>query len=158
MNAHFHELSPEEQKLLHQAPLLVSILIAGADGKIDTDEKHRVLEVVHTKTFSEKNELSEFYKELNMTAEKDLRTLIAALPDDTEERNTMISDLLSGLNPILKKLESNLALRFYKNLREFANYIATADGGFWGIGSVSAEEKAWVKLPMIENPAAESNA
>jgi len=152
MLEHITNLTEKEKNLILHAPMYVSILIAGADGEINDTEKHRILELIHTKTFSEKYELKELYKTLDIDAAHELRQLIAALPDETVERNNYLSDLLAGLNNILPKLEHRFQVQFYKSLRQFAHYIATADGGFWGLGNVKHSEAEFLKLPMIQNP------
>lgn len=152
MLEHITNLSQEEKNLILHAPMYVSVLIAGADGEINETEKHRILELIHTKTFSEKYELRELYQTLDSGAQLELRELIAALPEDRDERNQYLSDMLARLNTVLPKLEHRFQLHFYKSLRQFAHYIATADGGFWGVGTVKYSEAEYVKLPMIHNP------
>jgi len=149
---HIHHLSEEEKNLVLQAPVYVSLLIAGADGHIQQEEQKRILELVHTKTFSEHYELRELYATLNHDLAEHLRQMMAALPEDTNERQAMLSGLLGRLNHIFPQLEKHFARRLYKNLREFAHYIAHADGGFWGISAVSDAEQQWIKLPMLEEP------
>jgi len=149
---HIHHLSEEEKNLVLQAPVYVSLLIEGADGHIQQEEQKRILELVHTKTFSEHYELRELYATLNHDLAEHLRQMMAALPEDTNERQAMLSGLLGRLNHIFPQLEKHFARRLYKNLREFAHYIAHADGGFWGISAVSDAEQQWIKLPMLEEP------
>lgn len=152
MHKHIHHLSAEEKKLMINAPLYVSVLIAGADGNIKNEEKARTVELVHIKSFSEHHGINEFYKELDHDVAEELRNLIASLPENTEERQTLLSDLLAGLNHIFPKLDHVFVSHYYKSLREFAHYIATAEGGFWGMGAISKEEEKYLKLPMIHEP------
>ena len=150
---HIQNLTEEEKELILNAPLFVSLLIAGADGNIDSDEKNRALELIHTKTFSERYELREMYKTLDRNAADEMRDMLAALPENTEERNQHLSDMLSRLNDIFPKLDASFAISLYENLRQFAHYVATAEGGWWGVGSIGTAEKVFVKLPMLNNPA-----
>ncbi|MBL7811737.1 MAG: hypothetical protein JNL57_05895 [Bacteroidetes bacterium] len=149
---HIKSLSQEEKDLVLHAPMYVSVLIAGADGLVDDVEKKRILELIHTKTFSEKYELRELYRELDHDAANELRSLIAALPENTAERNQYLSDMLSRLNRIMPKLEKHFARQLYHSLRQFAHYVATAEGGFWGVNAITPAEQEWVHLPMIQNP------
>jgi tellurite resistance protein len=150
---HILNLSDEEKALILNAPLYVSLLIAGADGHIDSDEKNRAIELIHTKTFSERYELREMYKTLDHNAAEEIRKMIAALPENTDERNKFLSDMLARLNNLFPKLDQSFAISLYENLRQFAHYVATSDGGWWGVGSVGPAEKVYVKLPMLNNPA-----
>ncbi len=145
-------LNPEEKHLLLEAPLYVSALIAGADGHINSEEKRRTLELVHTKTFSEKFGVRDIYRELDLHTSEHFDRLVNGLPEETTERQEFLSEKLAGLNTVLGKLNYSFAHRYYKSLREFAFYIATAEGGFWGINSVNNAEGHWVKLPMISEP------
>lgn len=154
MLEHIKNLSENEKNLVLNAPLYVTVLVAGADGEISGDEKNRAIELIHTKTFSESYELREIYQQLDYKSSDELRKLIAALPESTQERNQYLSDLLAELNGVFPKLEPHFAKQLYKSLKEFAHYIATAEGGFWGVGSVSPAERAVVKLPMLQDPTA----
>ncbi len=155
MLEHIHNLKPEEKDLLIHCPLYVSILIAGADGEIHDAEKQRTLELIHTKTFSEKYELKALYIELEHDAEHELRRLIAELPKERDERIQAITEQLEKLNHILPKLEHRFQVHFYNSLRQFAHFVSRAEGGFWGIGAKTHLEKDLVKLPMINNPSQE---
>lgn len=152
MFEYIHNLSESEKNLVLNAPLYVTILVAGADGEISHEEKKKAIEIIHIKSFAEGYEMREIYKNLEYDVAHELRTLIAALPEATTERNQYLSDLLAGLNQIFPKLDKNFAVKYYKSLREFAHYIAHAEGGFWGVASVSSAEKEVVKLPMIMDP------
>lgn len=132
--------------------MYVSLLIAGADGDINDKEKHRILELIHTKTFSEKYELKELYQTLDHDAAHELRQMIASLPESKNERNQILIDKLSQLNKIMPKLEHRFQIHLYKSLRQFAHYIAHSDGGFWRVGAVKHAENEFLKLPMIQNP------
>jgi hypothetical protein len=149
---HIHHLSEEEKNLVLQAPVYVSLLIAGADGHVQLEEQQRILELVHTKTFSEQYELRALYAELDHDLAAHLRQMLVSLPENTEERQDMLSGLLQRLNLIFPQLEKHFARQLFKSLREFAHYIAHADGGFWGISAVSDAERQWIKLPMLEEP------
>ncbi len=146
-------LSEEEKQIVLLSPVYVSLLIAGADGHFDSDEKKRILELIHIKTFSERYELTMLYTELETEANLQLRNMIASLPEDTQERNQLLSDLIARLNTILPKMEPIFAIQLYDSLRQFAHYIANADGGWWGISAIGAAEREFVKLPMLDKPA-----
>lgn len=150
-----NHLTAEEQQIVTLSPIYVSLLIAGADGHFDTDEKKRIVELVHTKTFSERAEMQTLFKHINDDVEGQVRMLISSLPEHTAERNQLLSDLIARLNDILPKLDPNFAVQLYNSLRQFAHYIAIADGGWWVISAVSDSEKPFVKLPMLNVPQAQ---
>jgi len=145
-------LTADEQQIVTQSPIYVSLLIAGSDGHFDTDEKKRMVELIHTKTFSEKFELQTLYKQLEVNAEEQIREMIASLPENLEERTKILSDQISRLNDIFPKMEFSIAHQLYESLKQFAVYIATADGGWWGMSPISTAEKTYIKLPMLNAP------
>jgi len=71
------------------------------------------------------------------------------IPAESKEGTQIISDKLTGLNPILAKLPQILAAKYYKSLTSFAKHIARADGGFFKMWSISKEEEALIGLPML---------
>lgn len=147
-------LDKEEKDLLIAAPTLVAALIGGADGDFTDDEIERAAEVIHIKTFSEKHEhVREIYELLDHAQTKeDLVKLMVSLPKVTTERNQHLAGQLEKINEILPRLNYSFSIRYYKSLRQIAHLVANADGGFWGMGAMHEAEKAYVKLPMIEEP------
>lgn len=150
MSNYFEAISENEYRSLLESISLVTILIAGADGTVDAEEKEWAVKVANIRTYSGPEILREFYKDVGPTFEEKLDNLIKALPDNTEKRNAVISERLSKLNPILNKLEQSIGATFYENLTSMALHIAKASGGFMRMWSISKAEAKWVKLPMID--------
>ena len=146
------KLHHDEQELIKKAPLLVSILIAGADGQIDSEEIEEVVKLIHIKAYAEASDMRHLYRELDQDAEKAFNEILKGLPTDPQEREKRISEELSGLNPIMEKLDGTLAIDFYKSLRSFAVFVAQATGGVLGMLKVNYHEKDLLKLPMLIEP------
>ncbi len=149
------QLSEEEKDLLYKSPLLVTILIAGADDNIDKDERESALlsTTFNYQTFVEEPSLENFYKEVTKNFMGKLNKMIKTLPPDANSRNPVISVELEKLNEVLPKLDNEFAQLFYESLRSLAHHVAKASGGFMGMGSISSDEKEWVDLTMIHSPA-----
>ncbi|MEO1624252.1 MAG: hypothetical protein AAFV25_03775 [Bacteroidota bacterium] len=145
----FHGLEQEEVDLMYNSFALITLLIGGADGKLDEDEQNWAAKITHIRSFTNEDSLKDFYQEVNDKYQEKLNKLSEGLPADTEARNQSLSDQLSGLNAILAKLEEVFAARLYRDMRSFAKQVAKASGGFLSIGSISKAEKAWIELPMI---------
>ena len=124
-------------------------MIAGADGKIEKEEKDWSAKIAKIRTYSNPDVLHDFYVEVGRNYSSKLDQLIDELPDDTDKRNQMISNQLSELNEIFPKLEGHYAAILYQSMMSFAKHVAKASGGFFGIGSISKSEKKWIDLPMI---------
>ncbi len=152
MIAEFEELENEEVELLLQAPLLVSILIAGADGKIDNSELHEAVSLAKLKQTKARKDLIEYYSEVSEDFEDKLKFLINNLPMGPEARNTKIVQELAKLSDILPKLPAHFARELFASLKDFAKKIAEASGGILGYMSVGYEESKYIELKMIKNP------
>lgn len=149
---HISKLHRDEQELIKKAPLLVSILVAGADGQVDSEEIEKSVKLIHIKSFSEASDIRHLYREIDHDVEAGLNALLKELPTDAAEREKRVSEQLAGLNPILAKLDSLIATDFYNSLRSFALHVAQTSGGFFGMMQLNHHEKEVVKLPMINEP------
>ncbi len=145
----FEGLTNEEANLLTDTIPLVTILIAGADGNIDQEEKDWATKLTKIRGYAHPETLQDYYQKVGDNYEERLTSLINNLPDDTDQRNKLISEKLAELNHIFPKLDENLAYRLYESFTTFADHVARASGGFLRFGSISKAEAAYVKLPMI---------
>lgn len=153
MITYFEKLREDEIKLMYRTPLLVSVLIAGADNKIDKKEIKDVVSLTKIKQNKARSLLLDFYKEIGETFETDLNEEIASLPASAQKRNTYIVDELRRLNIILPKLDRKFAIEFYESMKEIAHTVAHASGGLLGYLTVGVEESRYMELNFIRNPA-----
>jgi hypothetical protein len=148
----FEKLREDEIQVLLDAPVYVSILIAGADGNIDKSERKEAISVARAKQSRAREQLVDFYKVISEKFENRFNELIDSLPEDTEERNKAITMELRKLNFILPKIEKNWSIKFYASLKDLGKKIAEASGGVLGYLSVSYEEAKFMELKMINDP------
>ena len=148
----FEHLSKEEQDLLYKAPVMITILIAGADDDIDDAEKATAEKVLNYKRVAGDAELLNYYEEVHKDFEEHLTELLKDYPTLAETRNPIIAKQLEQLNDILPKLHRDFAITYYDNLRSYARKVAEASGGFLGFMSIGPKEQKWVKLQMIKDP------
>lgn len=150
----FKKLSGEELEMLIKAPLLVSILIAGADGSIDKSEIKGAINTTRKKTQSN-SALKTFYTEVAEDFEDKLKVLLQGYPSNSAERCAQLENELTLLNPILTKVEGKLAREIYESLKSLALATAKSSGGLFGFtSSIGPEEAKYVELPMIQPPGA----
>jgi tellurite resistance protein len=147
----FHHLTRQETELAYKAPILVSLLIAGADGNIDRKEIQGAIRYVEKKHRRSTTALAALLKEIGSDFEDKLKILMQEYPIEPIKRNALIVDELTRLNNLFLKLEPALASEFYQALLEIAEKTARSSGGFLGLNKIGAEEVRYVKLPMI-NP------
>jgi len=149
MNSYFDSISKDEYALLQEAIFDVTILIAGADGQIDQEEKDWADKIANIRSYSGPEILREFYGQIDGYFETHLQERIEEAPKDVEERNVELATSLRNLNPILAKLPQEVGATYYESITSLATHIAKASGGFMRIWAISSEEAAWVELPMI---------
>lgn len=151
----FEKLTREEQEFMYAIPAIVTVLIAGADGTIDLREKNAAAKLVHLRDHMGDEELMAYYHEVAEAFEANLDKVINSAPGILAERNKALSSQLEKLNGIWPKLDPTFAASFYKSIRSFAKRVAEASGGILRFGSVGVEERYWMDLNMVEDPAAE---
>jgi hypothetical protein len=143
-------LKESEVELMLKAPVLLCILIAGADGTIDRKEIKEAINVTVKK--KDKTILDNYFKEVSQDFEDKLKILLQSYPYESTQRNPILIQELSQLNPILKKLDRLFSKPFYDMLKELAEKIAGSSGGLWGMMSVDSEEAKYIRLPMLDDP------
>ena len=146
-------LSDEEKLFLQKTPVLVAILIAGADNKIDKSEIKEALRISRYKPIRARILLKDFYSSIGDEFEYNLIEEIASLPREARKRTPLIVEELEKLNSILPKLDRKFAIQFYESMKDIAKKIAKASGGVLGYISVDYEESKLMELKMIKNPA-----
>ncbi len=145
----FQNLSKEEIDALVEAPALITVLVGTADGELDSEERNWSERLLRSRTYNNPRELNEFYRVVAEGFWAKVQSEMTHLPDDAAARNKELSDRLAKLNPILAKLDVELAADLYKGFIGLAEETAKASGGFLRIGAISAEESKWIKLPML---------
>lgn len=144
------KLNDHEIELMLKAPVLLCILIAGADGTIDRKEIKEAINITVKK--KDKTILDNYFKEVAQDFEDKLKILLQSYPYESTQRNPILIQELGQLNPILNKLHKSFAKAFYDMLKELAEKIAGSSGGLWGMMSVDSEEEKYIRLPMIKDP------
>jgi len=150
-------LSASEKMILHEAPVLVTILIAGADGDMDDSEKKEADHLIKFRAGLSRNPLLEdYYQEVERNFDELYKSFTAKLPEEVDKRSTTISNRLEMLNNILPKTSPKFAKALYDDLKDFAKHIAEASGGIkWmNFATVSEEEQMWIGLEMLVDPGA----
>lgn len=154
MIAEFENLSSSEVELMFKAPILVSILLAGADNNIDRTEIQEAIDLAKKKSRKSRARLIEFYSTVSEDFEDKLKVVLQSFPPNAKDRNPLITLELSALNAILSKIDKSFATHYYESIKEIALKIAQSSGGmFWIKKSIGTEEAKYVGLPMVNNPA-----
>lgn len=151
MTSELDKLSDRELEVLLKAPVLVCILVAGADGKIDKKELRKAVSVARSRAKTQAD-LSAFYTLASADFEDKVRVLLQNYPKDAASRNAIVETELQELNEILPRLSTSFHKGYYDLLRDLAQTIATSSGGWLGYNAIAEEEARYVELAMISRP------
>ncbi len=156
MNKGFENLSTAEYEKLRCSVAWVALLIAGADGKIDSEEISWASKIAKIRSYANPDSLTPFYQDVGKDFDEYFKGILDNSPKDTKTRTTIAVDKIAELNPILAKLSPFMAYSIYTSLQTFATHVAKASGGFLRMWSISHEEDKYINLPMLnEVPFAE---
>ncbi len=148
----FKTLRDDEIEVLLDAPVLVSVLIAGADDKIDAAEIKQAVEIANNKQSRAREQLIDYYKEVGKDFHAKFVKYVDSMPTDAKARNEQITQELRKLNHILPKIDQPFAVKLHASLKDMAKKVAEASGGLLGYMSVSYEEAKLMELKMIDDP------
>ncbi len=144
-------LSTSQQELMMKAPILVCMLIAGADEEIDAHEMKGAIQLAESAR--KKERVSALFKMAAEDFEDKFKIILQSLPQEPTERNRIIIEELRGLNDVFPKLDPTFAGEYLRCLRFVAKRIAQSSGGVLGINAIGEEESLLINLPMIIEPA-----
>ena len=150
MPREFKDLNETETSLMLDAIPLITILVAGADGNIDKKELASAEKMTKVRSYDFNSQLKDYFKRVGEQFSDRLEKYNAELPKDIDKRTEAIAELLSGLNPILHKMDDFDAAIYYKNFRSFAKHVAEASGGIMRFMTIGPKEADVVELPMLE--------
>ena len=132
-----------------KAPVLVCILIAGADGNIDKKEIKEAILLTQKKTNAT---LAGYLNEVSQDFEDKLKVLIQSYPHTPAERAVAIMKELGQLDAVFTKIDRHFAAQIYQMLKQLASKIASSSGGIWGMNTVTDEEAKYLDLSAIHDP------
>lgn len=146
----FHNLSEEEVALMNKMPALITLLIAGADDKVDDEEKKWAAAVVNYRRITGDELLFDYYENVEDTFEMQLLDMIKGYPEGHEKRTKILVEEISAVNEVLPKVNEKYAQSLVSSWKSLAKQVAKASGGFLGFNSVSKQEEEFLGLDMIK--------
>jgi hypothetical protein len=125
----FGKLSPEELICLYKAPVLVSVLAASSDNKINKAQKEEALKLAHLKTFTARIQLLFYYKEVEKHFKENFESLEKQFyPFDRAQREALQHEI-ANVNHVINKLDKNLARILHESLNKYANHVKKSGVG-----------------------------
>lgn len=150
MNEKFKGITDAEYLQLIKAISDITVLIAGADGKIEESETEWANKITKIRSYNLPKALSEFYKQVGLTFSEDVDKLVTEFRADSEGTTNLIKLRLAKLNDVFTKIENRtLAYELHQSLLSFAKHVARSTGGFFGWGAIGSKEDQVVDLNMI---------
>ncbi|MBK7959422.1 MAG: hypothetical protein IPK03_15840 [Bacteroidetes bacterium] len=150
MQNQLHKLNDIERQQLLNAPVLITLLIAGADGKSDERELDWATRVTHFRKETAHFTLQYFYEVVGENFNDKLKQAISNHDADTAGRKAQLTNEIAQINPILAKLDEHYREKLVESFRSLAEQVAEGSGGIMGFFSTSKEESTLMKLEMIE--------
>ena len=152
MQKAFSNLSEKDIDELCLIPIWISILIAGADDFIDQNEIKKAVKVAKEKQFDEDHLIIEYYAKVAQKFEVNLKGYISLMPNKRDQRIEFLIKKIERVNHFFSMMEVRTAHQLYLSFKDFANKVAHASGGIFGLLSVSYEESKFIDLKMIIDP------
>lgn len=149
MTEYFSTINEKDYGKLKDAVALITLLIGGADGDLDKDERAWAEKVTKIRSYKMSEDLIGFYQEVGKDFSSRLDQFIADFPVSVDDREKLIAERLTALDPILASLDPSVAYHLYKSYLSFAEHVAKASGGIFGFFSVGPHEGELISLPMI---------
>ncbi len=116
-------LTSTEQALLIKAPALVSVLAATTDNEISDKERNSAIELAHLKTLTHHPLLKAYYESVEPAFKNNFESTIRRYaPFDNAKREALEAEI-KQLEPILLKLDPNLAQLLHKSLSSYADHV-----------------------------------
>ncbi len=147
----FKQLNEEQFKTLTDTIARIAILIGGADGRFDKEEKDWAEKITKIRTYANEDTLHGFYTMVGRDFDAVIEKELAELPGLVEDRSNVLIEKLAEVNAILPLLDHSVRKALYKSYVSFAKHVAKASGGFFDFWSISLAEEKWLDLEMI-NP------
>jgi hypothetical protein len=122
----FEKLTIQEQELLFQAPILMSVLASCGDGEVNKQQKAEAIKLAHIKTFTAVPLLRPYYQEVEKRFREDFESIAKLYsPFDEKKRNELKMEI-EKVQPILKKINPVYAELLGKSLERYANHVKRA--------------------------------
>ena len=119
-------LSNNEHTALLKFPVLISLLAANGDGRLDEAEKNAATKFSHTKTFSAEPFLSEFFSEADAVFQSNLEQINNGLPQEQVGREVAIKSQILILERISRKLGKKYSSAILRSMKSYREHVSKA--------------------------------
>ena len=147
------KLTDKQREKLIEAIPLIAVYVAFSDGSLDKKEVDSAKRIANLRRFNpEKDaELRKYYNEALESFDDRFYRLVAALPDDVDERTNILEKRLSDLNTIVQGINPYLRHKLILSFKSFARHVGKAEGTFLGMGGIGPAQAKAMKLEMFSD-------
>ncbi len=125
----FEKLTRQDQNLLLNGPVLVSVLAASAAGEIPDYEKADAIKLVHLKTYTADPLLIPYYQEVDKHFKENFELMAKKYAPFNAEKRALLQKEVIALNAAIAKLETAFASTLHTSLLGYAEHVKKAYKG-----------------------------
>lgn len=115
-------LSLEDRTQLLMAPVYITLHTAASHGELDEADKNAAVKLNHLRAFASPKGLKDFYHQVELEFEADVKELDEALPKDPHDRKVILEYEIAQVEDVLVKLDPDLAQRLRESFQNFAQH------------------------------------
>lgn len=148
-------LNQEEADFLLQVPVLITILIGDADHNLTRAEIEWAEKIARFRSVKGDKNVQDFYRNLEPVFHEKLEQKLSEYNQIALNNQYIVDRVYEDLkrtNPILEKLDPEIAKSLYQSFKSFAIHVAKASGNVLGMGGINPEEHRYISLDMLKDP------
>lgn len=148
-------LSNQEEALLLEVPVLITILIGDADHNLTDQEIKWAEKIAKFRSVKGDKNVQDFYRNLEPVFHERLNQKLDEYNQIALSNQYIVDRVYEDLkqaNPILEKLDPEISKSFYESFKSFAIHVAKASGHVLGMGGINPEEHRYINLEMLKDP------
>ncbi len=130
MITQFEKLTKEEAALLFRAPVLVSVLAATSNHKVNEVQKADAIKLAHLKTFTANPLLLPYYKEVAENFERNFEEAVKKYAPFDEKKRKMLEQEIEIVKAIIAKLDTKFASKLQYSLSKYEKHVRKAERMF----------------------------
>lgn len=127
METGIERLSEREKNILYTAPAVVSVMASlNEDGTIDEKSREDAIRLAHLRTFTATPSLTDYYQEAEKTFVTSFNRLSQQLPEDPEDKKTILKQELIQLSVVISNLNKGFIDTLLKSLKSYSIHVMRA--------------------------------
>lgn len=122
----FENLSVEDQSLLLNAPVLLSVLVSSSPAEVNKGQKADAIKLSHLKTFTADPLLIPFYVEVEKGFKEKFESAVEEYMPFDEAKVKKLKEEIGRINLVLQKLSTEYAQKLHKSFEKYEKHVRKA--------------------------------